>query len=62
MQHLSKGFTMVEMLVVIAILMIVGVSITGTIQYFYKTNAFTIQEGTAEQSAQRGITLAMKNL
>ncbi len=62
MQHPSSGFTLVETLVVIAILMIVGVSITGTIQYFYKTNTFVIQEDTAVQSAQRGITLAMKNL
>jgi prepilin-type N-terminal cleavage/methylation domain-containing protein len=58
----QRAFTLIEMITVIAILMIVGVSLTGTIQYFYKTDTFVVQEGTAVQSAQRGLTIAMKNL
>jgi type II secretory pathway pseudopilin PulG len=67
MQYRSKlttmrAFTLVETVVVIGILVIVGVALSSTIVYFYKTNTYVIEEGNAVQSAQNGLIDSMKDL
>jgi type II secretory pathway pseudopilin PulG len=57
-----RAFTLIETVVVIAILMIVGLALSSTIVYFYKTNTYVIEEGDAVQSAQTGLIDSMKDL
>jgi prepilin-type N-terminal cleavage/methylation domain-containing protein len=57
-----RGFTLIEMMVVIAILTVVGISLIGMISYVYKTNTFVFQESTATDNARRGIEYAFENL
>ena len=65
MQFLSKpvrGFTLIEMLTVIAIFAIVGTALSSMIQYFYRSNDYVLQEQTAVASGRQGLTIAMDNL
>ena len=65
MRSLSKparGFTLIEMLTVIAILAIVGTALSSMIQYFYRSNDYVLQEQTAVASGRQGLTIAMDNL
>jgi prepilin-type N-terminal cleavage/methylation domain-containing protein len=65
MQYLSKNkkaFTLIEMVVVIAILGLVGGALSSIIQYFYRSNDFVLQEQTAVGSARQGLWVAMNNL
>ena len=69
MQHLFKkrtrvpsGFTLVETLVVIALTVLVGVALINMIQYFYRTNDYVLQEGSAVQSARQGLSTAIQDL
>ena len=65
MQPLSKtarGFTLLEMIIVIAIVGIVGTALSYMIQYFYRTNDYVLQEEQAVASGRQGLTVAMKNL
>jgi prepilin-type N-terminal cleavage/methylation domain-containing protein len=57
-----KGFTLVEMVVVIGILAVVGVALTGMIGYVYRTNAFIFEETSATDSARRGVAYALENI
>jgi prepilin-type N-terminal cleavage/methylation domain-containing protein len=62
-QHIhTKGFTLLEMVIVIGITAVVGVSLTSMIVYFYKTNDYVLQETQAVHSAQQGITTSMQYL
>jgi prepilin-type N-terminal cleavage/methylation domain-containing protein len=57
-----KGFTLIEMVVVIGILAVVGVALTGMISYVYRTNAFIFEETSATDSARRGVQFALENI
>lgn len=58
----SRAFTLVETMVVIAILSVVGIALMGMITYVYKTNTFIFQQSTATDNARRGIEYALENL
>jgi prepilin-type N-terminal cleavage/methylation domain-containing protein len=65
MQSLSnkiRGFTLIETIVVIAIVGLVGGAVSYMIQYFYRTNDYVLQEETAVSSGRQGLTIAMQNL
>lgn len=66
MRHPSRsclqGFTLIEVLVVIAILATVGSALSGLIAYFYKSNGFVLEEASAVDSAHRGLDTAFENL
>lgn len=64
MQHLSykPGFTLIETVIVVGILSIVGTVLTVMIVSFYRTNSYIIQEGTAVQSSQRGLSQSLQDL
>jgi len=55
-----RGFTLVEMIVVIGILSVVGVALTGMIAYVYKTNTFIFQQSAATDNARRGVESALE--
>ena len=57
-----RGFTFIEMIVVIFITGLVGVAINTMIVTFYKQNAYLIQETTAIDSAHRGLTTSFVDL
>lgn len=52
---IMRGFTLLETLVVIAMLATVGIALSGAIQYFYQKNAFLLEQTVALDSARKGI-------
>jgi len=51
--------TLVELLVVIAVVSLVGVALSGAIQYFYRSNAFLLEQTAALDNARRGVREAV---
>jgi type II secretory pathway pseudopilin PulG len=58
----SRGFTLMETVVVVSLMVVVGGALSSMIQYFYRTNAYVLQESTATQNARQGLTASMQNL
>ena len=57
-----RGFSLVETIVVVSLLVLVGGALSGMIQYFYRTNDYVLQEGNAVQSARQGLAILVQNL
>lgn len=57
-----KGFTLIETMVVVAIIVTAGVALMGSIQYFYRSNAFVLEQTVALESARRGHAFTLQNL
>jgi type II secretory pathway pseudopilin PulG len=57
-----RAFTLIETVMVVALTVIVGGALSSMIQYFYRTNDYVLQEGTAVQSARQGLSTAVQNL
>ena len=51
----KRGFTLIEMMVVIAVTVLVMGALSMLIVYFYKTNAFTLQQSIASEQGRRGV-------
>jgi prepilin-type N-terminal cleavage/methylation domain-containing protein len=62
--HFKKrfGFTLIEMLVVIAITSAVGLAVTTMIQYFYQKNAYLLEQTDALDNARRTMLDAVRTL
>ena len=58
----KRGFTLIEMMVVIAVTVLVMGALSMLIVYFYKTNAFTLQQSIASEQGRRGVEDAMRYL
>jgi len=58
----SRGFTLTEMLVVVALTGLVGVGVLSMIAYFYRSNAFLLEATTATDSASRGLNESLAAL
>lgn len=58
----KRGFTLIEMLVVITMVTVVGFAIQYAIQYFYRANAYVLQGTAAINSARNGITTTVSNI
>jgi type II secretory pathway pseudopilin PulG len=57
-----KGFTLIETMMVIAILITAGISLMGAIQYFYQSNAYLLEQTAALESARRGHLFTLQNI
>jgi len=57
-----KGFTLVEMIVVIAVTGMVGIALNSLIVNFYKSNAYLLQQSSAIDSAHRGLEVSFEDL
>lgn len=55
----DKGFTLIETIVVVSITALVMVTLGSIILYFYKTNAYALEQSTAVGQARRGVEDAM---
>lgn len=58
----SSGLTLVELLVTIALTSVVVLALGFLIQYFYKTNAYVLEQSRAVESARRSVENAMADL
>jgi prepilin-type N-terminal cleavage/methylation domain-containing protein len=61
-EKLRRGFTFIEMLVVIAITGVVSVALGSMLGYFYRSNDYVLESTTATNSAREGTTVALQNL
>lgn len=57
-----RGFTLVETIVVVAATALICVTLGVLLSYFYKTNAYTLEQTTAVSQARRGVEDAMTYL
>lgn len=55
----KRGFTLIETVVVIAITALIIVTLGVLLSYFYKTNAYALEQSTAIGQARRGVEDAM---
>ncbi|MGD0328728.1 MAG: type II secretion system protein [Minisyncoccia bacterium] len=57
-----NAFTLIETIVVVAITALIFVTLGSLLTYFYKTNAYTLQQATAVAQARQGVEDAMRYL
>ncbi|MEK7100996.1 MAG: hypothetical protein AAB921_02760 [Patescibacteria group bacterium] len=57
-----KAFTLAETVVVVAILGAAGVALSGMIAFFYKSNAYLLEQTSAVDSASRGLSIAHRDI
>ena len=60
--HPERAFTLVETIMVVAITAFITVALGVMIQYFYKTNAYTLEQTQAVNSARRSVENAVHDL
>ena len=57
-----RGLTLIETMVVLSITTVMMLALTSMIQYFYRTNAYLLEQTLAVNSARRSIEHAMQDL
>lgn len=57
-----RAFTLVETIVVVALTTLVSLTLIWLVVYFYKTNAYALEQSTSVEHARRGIEDAMSRL
>ncbi len=58
----EKGMTFLEVLVWISVFTLVMLAIVSTLLYFYRTNAYTIEQAEAVTSAQRALEHSVRTI
>ena len=58
----TRAFTLIEMIVVVALTGSVGVGLLLMISYFYRSNAYLIEATAATESASEGIVVTLESL
>ena len=58
----TYGFTLVETVMVVAATALIFIVLNTLLVYFYRTNAYTLQQSTAVEQARSGIEDAMTYL
>lgn len=58
----TRAFTLVETVVVVAATALIAITLGTMLAYFYKTNAYTLQQSTAVEEARTGVEDAMRDL
>src|SRR3989344_2599040 len=56
----SRGMTFIEVLVWISVFTLVMLAIVSTLLYFYRTNAYTLEQAEAVTSAQRALEQSVR--
>ncbi len=59
---MNRGMTLIEASVWVAITLSAMLAITTSVQYFYRTNSYTVEQAAAITSAQRGIEGMIKTI
>jgi len=59
---MKRGLTLIETLVVVALMAVVGVALQYAIQYFYRANTQVLQGTAAVNSARNGVTTLSSNI
>ncbi len=57
-----SGFSLAETMVVIGILSLVGLALSTMIVFFYRSNAFLLEQTSAVDSVRRGLTRTFESL
>ncbi len=57
-----RGFTFIEMIVVVAMFTILSLTVTSTIVQFYKTNAYAVAQSSEVQSASHAMKLVIRDI
>lgn len=56
------GFTVIEMLVTLGVFIVAVGMVTSAIVFFYRTNAYTMQQSSAIASARKGVEVAVEDI
>lgn len=59
--HYSRGFTFVEMIVVLALFSVLSIAIANSIVTFYRANAYTLEQAYEINSARRALELMTRD-
>lgn len=62
MNHPPRAFTLIETIVVVGLTAFILITLTFLIQYFYKTNAYALEQSQAVNSARRSVENAVADL
>ncbi len=62
MNRYSKGFTLMETVVVIGIFTFAMTVITGSIVYFYRSNTYAVEQTSAIQSGRRAVEFFVRDV
>lgn len=60
--HSSGGITLIETVVWVAITTSAMLAIVNSVQYFYRTNTYAVEQAAAISSAQRGVEAMVKTI
>ncbi|MCR4330579.1 MAG: type II secretion system GspH family protein [Patescibacteria group bacterium] len=60
--HTEKGLTFIEAIVVIAVFSIVMIALTSSIRYFYRANAYNIEQSLSVNNARKGIEYMVRDI
>lgn len=58
----QNGFTFIETIMTVAIFSLVMIAVTGSIIYFYRANAYAIEQSFAVNSARKGVELMVRDI
>ena len=58
----TRGFSLMEMIVVIALLGSIGIALQSAIPYFYQSNAYLFEATTALDNARRGLVTSVRHI
>jgi type II secretory pathway pseudopilin PulG len=59
---MEKGMTLIETVVWVAVTLAMMLAIVTSVQYFYRTNNYAVEQAAAVSSAQRGIESMVKTM
>lgn len=59
---MQKGMTLLEAVVWVAVTTMAMLAILNSVQYFYRTNTYAVEQSAAVSSAQRGIESMIKTM
>lgn len=61
-KHRVKGFTVIEMIIVIAMFSMVMLAIASSVVFFYRSNASALEQAFAVEHAQKGINVLVRDI